>query len=116
MCFFSPIRNDPRKIHKQNVATRPILGQSRKFVYVYVFFFSLSFSEKKHGGNGPSKKAHSEVYEPMQHGLAKSPHALRIFKVSFSLLFRYFEFSGFRALWDLLPLTNPDSNRAHGDI
>ena len=27
-----------RKTHKQNFATRPDPGQSRKFVYVYVFF------------------------------------------------------------------------------
>ena len=40
--FFSPTRNDPKKTHKQNFATRPIPGQSRKFVYVYVFLFSLS--------------------------------------------------------------------------
>ena len=38
--FFSPIRNDPKKTHKQLVGTHPVPGQSRKFVYVYVFFFS----------------------------------------------------------------------------
>ena len=42
MCFFSPIRNDPKKTPlKQNVGTHPVPGQSRKFVYVYVFFLSL---------------------------------------------------------------------------
>ena len=44
MCFCSPIRNDPKKTHKQNFATHPVLGQSRKFVYAYVFFHSLNFS------------------------------------------------------------------------
>ena len=39
MCFFSPIRNDPKKTHKQIFGTHPVPGQSRKFVYVYVFFF-----------------------------------------------------------------------------
>ena len=39
--FFSPIRNDLKKTHKHNFATRPILGQSHKLVYVFVFFFSL---------------------------------------------------------------------------
>ena len=42
MCFFSPIRNDPKKTHKQNVGTHPVPGQSRKFVYVYVYVFFLS--------------------------------------------------------------------------
>ena len=42
MCFFSPIRNDPKKTHKQNFGAHPVPGQSRKFVYVYVFFLSLS--------------------------------------------------------------------------
>ena len=41
MCFFSPIRNGPKKTHKQNFGTHPVPGQSRKFVYVYVFFLSL---------------------------------------------------------------------------
>ena len=41
MCFFSPIRNDPKKTHKQIFGTHPVPGQSRKFVYVYVFFLSL---------------------------------------------------------------------------
>ena len=41
MCFSSPIRNDPKKTHKQNFGTHPVPGQSRKFVYVYVFFLSL---------------------------------------------------------------------------
>ena len=36
--FFSAIRNDPKKTHKQNFGTRPVPGQSRKCVYVYVFF------------------------------------------------------------------------------
>ena len=40
MCFFLPLRNDPKKTHKQNFGTHPIPGQSRKFVYVYVFFLS----------------------------------------------------------------------------
>ena len=37
--LFSPKRNDPRKTHQQNVATHPVPGQSRIFIYVYVFFF-----------------------------------------------------------------------------
>ena len=37
MRFFSPIRNDPKRTHKQNFATRPVPGQSRKFVYVLLF-------------------------------------------------------------------------------
>ena len=28
-----------KKTHQQICATRPVLGQSRKFVYVYMFFF-----------------------------------------------------------------------------
>ena len=40
MCF-SPIRNDPIKTHKQILATHLVPGQSRKFVYVYVFFLPL---------------------------------------------------------------------------
>ena len=47
--FFSPIRNDPKKTHKQNFGTHPVPGQSRKFVYVYVFFLSLT-SEGPKGG------------------------------------------------------------------
>ena len=40
--FFSPIRNYPKKkTHKQIFGTHPVPGQSRKFVYVYVFFLSL---------------------------------------------------------------------------
>ena len=39
--FGSPIRNYPEKTHKQFFATHPDQGQSRKFVYVYVFFLSL---------------------------------------------------------------------------
>ena len=35
--FFSPMRNE--RTHKQNFATDLVLGQSHKFVYVYVFFF-----------------------------------------------------------------------------
>ena len=42
MCFFAPIRNDPKKTHKQNCGTHPVPGQSRKFVYVYVFFLALT--------------------------------------------------------------------------
>ena len=40
--FFLPLRNDPKKTHKQNFGTHPVPGQSRKFVYVYVFFLSPS--------------------------------------------------------------------------
>ena len=44
MCF-SPIRNDPEtKPHKQMFGTHPVPGQSRKFVYVYVFFLSLNLA------------------------------------------------------------------------
>ena len=46
MCFFSPIRNDPKKTHKQLFGTHPVPGQSRKFVYVYVFFLSLNILGK----------------------------------------------------------------------
>ena len=36
MCFFSPIRNDPKtKTHKQMFATHPVPRQSCTFVYVY---------------------------------------------------------------------------------
>ena len=52
MCFFSPIRNDPKKTHKQIFGTHPVPGQSRKFVYVYVFFLSLRIlvlSALRHG-------------------------------------------------------------------
>ena len=47
MCFFFPIRNDPRKqkTHKQNFATHPVPGQSRKFVHVDVFILSLKKKE-----------------------------------------------------------------------
>ena len=44
-CVFSPPKGTTRKknththTHKQNFGTRPVPGQSRKFVYVYVFFF-----------------------------------------------------------------------------
>ena len=38
MCFSSPIRNDPKKKKKKLFGTHPVPGQSRKFVYVYVFF------------------------------------------------------------------------------
>ena len=37
MCFFSPLRNDPKK-HKQKFGTHPVPGQSCKFVYVFVSF------------------------------------------------------------------------------
>ena len=47
MCFFSPIRNDPKKTHKQIFGTRPVPGQSCKFVYVYVFFLSLMFGKPR---------------------------------------------------------------------
>ena len=44
MCFFfSAIRNDPKRTHKQNFGTHPVPGQSRKFVYVYVSFLSLKW-------------------------------------------------------------------------
>ena len=35
---FLPTRDDPKKTHKQLFGTHPVPGQSRKFVYVYVFF------------------------------------------------------------------------------
>ena len=38
--FCSPIGNGPKKTHKQNFGTHPVPGQSREFVYVYVFFLS----------------------------------------------------------------------------
>ena len=37
MSFFSSIRNDSKKTHKQNFVTHPVPGQSHKFVCVYVF-------------------------------------------------------------------------------
>ena len=40
MCFL-PIRNDSNKTHEQIVATHPVPGQSRTFVYVYAFILSL---------------------------------------------------------------------------
>ena len=43
--FFSPIRNDPKKTHKQIFGTQPVPGQSREFVYVYVFFLFLTFNK-----------------------------------------------------------------------
>ena len=43
MCFFSPIRNDPKITTTQNFRTHPVPGQSRTFVYVYVFFLSLKY-------------------------------------------------------------------------
>ena len=52
MCFFSPIRNDPKKTHKQIFGTPPVPGQSRKFVYVYVFFLFLSKILVRNSGAG----------------------------------------------------------------
>ena len=34
-----------QKTHKQNFGTHPVPGQSRKFVYVYVFFLSLRYAK-----------------------------------------------------------------------
>ena len=34
--FSLPHKDDPRKTHKQILATHPVPGQSPKFVYVYV--------------------------------------------------------------------------------
>ena len=53
--FFSPIRNDPKKkTHKQIFGTHPVPGQSRKFVYVDVFFLSLilAWASQLIGGDG----------------------------------------------------------------
>ena len=36
----------PKKTHKQNFGIYPVPGQSRKFVYVYVFLLSLRNSQK----------------------------------------------------------------------
>ena len=44
MCFFSPIRNDPKKTHKQLFGTHPVPGQSRTFVYMFMCFFFPWFS------------------------------------------------------------------------
>ena len=42
---FSPLRNDPPKnTYKQNVATHPVLGQSRKFAHVYVRWIQEGFT------------------------------------------------------------------------
>ena len=37
--FFLAHKDWPEKTHKQIFGTHPVPGQSRKFVYVYVFFF-----------------------------------------------------------------------------
>ena len=49
--FFSPIRNDPKQKKHINkfLAPTPVPGQSRKFVYVYVFFLSLNKSVDLNG-------------------------------------------------------------------
>ena len=53
MCFFSPIRNDPKeKAHKQNVGTHPVPGQSRKFVYVSMFLFPWLWKGSAEFGGG----------------------------------------------------------------
>ena len=40
-----------KKTHKQLFGTHPVPGQSRKFVYVYVFFLFLTFVQEfsEHG-------------------------------------------------------------------
>ena len=46
--FCSHIGNDTKnKTHKQIFGTRPVPGQSRKFVYVYVFFLSLTYCPRR---------------------------------------------------------------------
>ena len=65
MCF-SPIRKDPKKTHKQNFGTHSVPGQSRRFVYVYVFFIH-SLNQKPERGlqirkqryKKPERGAHS---------------------------------------------------------
>ena len=52
--FSSPLRNDPKKTHKQIFGTHPVLGQSRKFVYVYVFFFPWNQSQLNQLRDGKS--------------------------------------------------------------
>ena len=39
LCIFLPHMERPEKTHKQDFGTHPVPGQSRKFVYVHVFFF-----------------------------------------------------------------------------
>ena len=39
--FFFPKRNDLKKTHKQQFPTHPIPGQSRRYVDVFIFVFSL---------------------------------------------------------------------------
>ena len=46
MCFLSPVRNDPKKIHKQNFATHPVPGQSPNLMFMCFLFPTLS---KLHG-------------------------------------------------------------------
>ena len=49
LCVYSPPqgmtppKKKEKKTHKQLFGTHPVPGQSRKFVYVYVFFLSLIF-------------------------------------------------------------------------
>ena len=45
--FFLLHKEWPKKTHKQNFGTHPVPGQSRQFVYVYVFFVSLKFGGDK---------------------------------------------------------------------
>ena len=60
--FLSPIRNKKKThTHKQNFGTHPVPGQSRKFVYVYVFLLSLRINTFRLPGDfwthmlGPAK-------------------------------------------------------------
>ena len=63
MCFFSPIRNDPKKTHKQLFGTHPVPGQSRNFVYVYVFFlFLISRANNK---TSPGTPAGGSLFVPL---------------------------------------------------
>ena len=58
MYFFSPVRNDPKKTHTQLFGTHPVPGQSRKSVYVYVFFLFLpDFAD----GNAPGTEPELET-------------------------------------------------------
>ena len=72
--FFSPIRNDPKKTHKQIFGTHPVPGQSRKFFYVCVFFLSLIISTPNLTGLAVEKII-LEDSSPRLGGVNNPPHS-----------------------------------------
>ena len=50
LCVFLPHKEWPQKTHKPDFGTHPVPGQSRKFVYIYVFFLSLRWTPKPERG------------------------------------------------------------------